>query len=272
MGRTPQVTITVKYIRDDDAPRACGKRGSLATKRMLAKRDAMITNKEESRQPLSQRYVYKLMRYSVNSCRNFDKQCQQDPKGRKHYGLRKPHLMKLTAYIDAGGKLDSHNNVLEDIRQALYVEAQQKLEKASSKTNSQIALGPPYPININLLASQGTHKPAIPMSLPEPMLPKKRIKISTPRDDAVKAYYKWHELQVTNKKRKADQRNVCGITLSNGLNLELVEEDQEHIQFLVERRVTKGTALRFVRDIQEWAKHVRGHLSPEACIHDNNME
>lgn len=268
MGRTPQVNITVKYVRDDNVLRACDKQGSSATKRMLAERDAVITAEEESRQPSSWRYVYKFMRCSVNSCNNFDKWCWQDPEGRKHYGLRKPHLMKLIAYVDAGGKLDSHNDVPEDIRQALYVEAQQKLERGSNKTNNQIALGPPCPININLLAPQGTHEPDISISPPRPVSSNKRIKISGPRDDAVKAYCKWHELQVTDEKRKADWRKACDITLSNGLDLELVEEDQEHVQFLIEQGVTKGTARRFVRDIHEWAEHMRGGQSPDTRIHD----
>lgn len=119
MGRTPQIAITVKYMRDDDVAKACDKRGSSATKRMLAERDAFITAEEESSQPSSWRYVCKLMRCSVTSCSNFDKWCWQDLKGRKHYGLRKPYLMKLISYVDAGGKLDSHDNIPEGIQQAL---------------------------------------------------------------------------------------------------------------------------------------------------------
>ena len=268
MGKTPQVAIIIKYIRDDDVSKVCDKQGSSTTKRMLAERDAAIIAEGESKQPSSWRHVYKLMRCSVNSCSNFDKWCWQDPKGRKHYGLRKPHLVKLTAYVDSGGKLDSHNDVPEDIQQALYVEAQQKLERGSNKTNNQIALGAPYPININLLAPQGTHEPAMSISPPRPVSSNKRIKISGPRDDAVKAYCKWHELQVTDEKRKADWHNACDITLSNGLDLELVEGDQDHVQFLVAQGVTKGTARRFVRDIQEWTEHVGGHLSSEARIQD----
>ena len=84
----------------------------------------------------------------------------------------------------------------------------------------------------------------------------------------MKAYCKWHELQVTDEKRKADWRKACDITLSNGLDLELVEGDQEHVQFLVAQGVTKGTARRFVRDIQEWTEHVGGHLLSEARIQD----
>ncbi|BDD55971.1 hypothetical protein MPDQ_004056 [Monascus purpureus] len=264
MGRTPQIAITVKYMRDDDAAKAYEKRGSSATKRMLAERDAAITAEEESSQPSSWRYVYKLMRCSVTSCSNFDKWCWQDLTGRKHYGLRKAHLMKLIAYVDAGGKLDSHDDVPEGIRQALYVEAQQKLERGLNKTNHQVAFGAPCPININLLAPQGTHESAIPLSPPRPAISKKKIKISGPRDDAVRAYCEWHELQVTDEKRKADWRKACEITLSNGLDLELVEEDQEHVQFLIEQGVTKGTARRFVRDIPEWVEHVR-ELSSEGC-------
>lgn len=263
-GRTPQIAITVKYIRDDDAAKACDKRGSSATKRMLAERDAVISAEEESNQPSSWRYVYKLMRCSVTSCNNFDKWCWQDPNGRKHYGLRKPHLMKLIAYADAGETLVSHDDVPESIRQALYVEAQQKLERSSNKTNNQLALGAPCPININLLAPPGMCEPAMPLSPPKPATSNKRVKISGPRDDAVRAYCGWHELQVTDEKRKADWRKACEITLSNGLDLELVEEDQEHVQFLIEQGVTKGTARRFVRDIHEWLEYVK-ELSPERC-------
>lgn len=218
-------------MRDDDAAKACDKRGSSATRRILTKRDAAISAEEESNQPSSWRYVYKLMRCTMSSCSNLDKWCWQDPNGKKHYGLRKPHLMKLFSYVDAGGKLDSHSDVPEGIRQAVYVEAHQKLEKSLNKTNNQVALGTPCPININILAPPGMHEPAMPLSPPRPATSNKRLKISGPRDDAVRAYCEWHELQVTDDKRKADWRTACEITLSNGLDLELVEEDQEHVQF-----------------------------------------
>ncbi|KAH8431365.1 uncharacterized protein LDX57_009023 [Aspergillus melleus] len=104
----------------------------------------------------------------------------------------------------------------------------------------------------------------MPLSPPRPAISNKRLKISGPRDDAVKAYCEWHALQVTDQERKADWHNACKITLSNGLDLELVEEDQEHVQFLIEKGVTKGTARRFVRDIHEWLEYVK-ELSLERC-------
>jgi hypothetical protein len=187
LGRTPQVAITFKYIQDDTPPQGDRKD---ATRRMLAEQEAEIVAEEYSRQPLSWRYVYKLMRCSVPSCSNFGQWYWQDPKGRKHYRLRKPHLMKLTAHVDNGGKLDSHNDVPEDIRQALYLEAQQKLERASNKTNNQLALNAPYPINISLLPAQGTgtHESVIATSPPRPTPSSKRVKITVLRDAAVKEY------------------------------------------------------------------------------------
>ncbi|KAH1972669.1 hypothetical protein KXV92_005592 [Aspergillus fumigatus] len=266
LGRTPQVAITFKYIRDDVTPPRGDRKG--ATRRMLAEREAEIVAEQCSGQPSSWRYAYKLMRCSVPSCSDFGQWCWQDPKGRKHYRLRKPHLVKLTAHVDNGGKLDSHDDVPEDIRQALYLEAQQKLERASNKTNNQLALNAPYPININLLPAQGTgtHESVIATSPPRPAPSSKRVKITGPRDAAVKEYCEWHEMQVTDEARKADWRKARDITLSNGLDLELVEEDQEHVQFLIEQGVTKGTARRFVRDIYEWANHVRKDPSPEESI------
>jgi hypothetical protein len=74
---------------------------------------------------------------------------------------------------------------------------------------------------------------------------------------------------VTDEARKADWYKARDITLSNGLDLELVEEDQEHVQFLIDQGVMKGTARRFVRDIYEWANHVRKDSAPEGGIQDS---
>jgi hypothetical protein len=76
-------------------------------------------------------------------------------------------------------------------------------------------------------------------------------------------------MQVTNEARKADWRKAHDITLSNGLDLKLVKEDQEHVQFLIDQGVTKGTARRFVRDIYKWANHVRKDPALEGGIQDS---
>ncbi|KAJ9192687.1 hypothetical protein DTO164E3_828 [Paecilomyces variotii] len=100
----------------------------------------------------------------------------------------------------------------------------------------------PYCVIQKAGSPQGAHEPAPTLSPRRPAALKKRIKISGPRDDAVRSYCEWHELQVTDKKRKANWRKACEITLSNGLDFELVEEDQEHVQFLIEQGVTDLSA------------------------------
>jgi hypothetical protein len=41
-------------------------------------------------------------------------------------------------------------------------------------------------------------------------------------------------MQVTDEACKVDWCKLCDITLLNGLDLKLVEEDQEHVQFLID--------------------------------------
>ncbi|KAJ0418357.1 hypothetical protein BJY00DRAFT_185948 [Aspergillus carlsbadensis] len=235
---------------------------------MFAERDAELMAEEGSANPSNWRYVYKLMRCSVSSCDNHEKWCWQDPRGRKHYFLRKPHLLKLTSILDNDGKLDSHEDVPEDIRQALDLEAQQKLERRSTKVNTPLAAGGPYPININVLPAPTLGESVIAQPRSGPALPSKKPRISGPRDVAVKKYCAWQELQVTDKTLKADWRKARDITLSNGLDLDLVEGDQEHVQFLIEQGITKGTARRFVRDINEWSEQARSDPSLEQNTQD----
>nr|KMM64895.1 hypothetical protein CPAG_01247 [Coccidioides posadasii RMSCC 3488] len=68
---------------------------------------------------------------------------------------------------------------------------------------------------------------------------------------------------------KANNIPACAITLSHGLDLELVYEDQEHVRFLVEQGVTKGTARRFIRDIHEWATMMKRILPHKGSVEEN---
>ncbi|KAL4994005.1 hypothetical protein BDV10DRAFT_177723 [Aspergillus recurvatus] len=108
------------------------------------------------------------------------------------------------------------------------------------------------------------------MSSPGPVRSSKKVRIRGPRDVAVKEYCAWHELQVADETRRADWRRARDITLSNGLDLELVEGDEEHVQFLIEQGVTKGTARRFVRDIHEWINQERRDPSLEQNSQDSS--
>ncbi|KMU87564.1 hypothetical protein CIHG_05957 [Coccidioides immitis H538.4] len=179
------------------------------------------------------------------------------------------HLTSLIKHVDDGGKLETHEDVPGDIREALYMEAQKRLEKGSGKANN-IPIGTPYPpININVLPGHSTHGSVMAISPPEFLPSNERLRISGPQDEAVTEYCKWHEQQVSDETHKADWRKACAITLSHGLDLELVYEDQEHVRFLVEQGVTKETARRFIRDIHEWATMMKRILPRKGSVEEN---
>nr|KMM67471.1 hypothetical protein CPAG_03805 [Coccidioides posadasii RMSCC 3488] len=241
------ISISFKYMRDNNCPTHVSKKvdkqnTSSATRRMLAKQDAQIDAEEESSgQPSIWRHVYNLMQCSVPSC-HYGQWCWQDPKQRKHYKLRTTHLTSLIKHVDNGGKLENHQDVPDNIQEALYMEAQRRFEKGSGKAHN-ITAGAPYPsININVLPGHSTHGSVAAISSPKFEHSNEQLKLSGPQDEAVKEYCKWQEQQVTDKIYKADWRKACDITLSHGLDLELVYEDQEHVKFLLEQEVMKGTA------------------------------
>jgi hypothetical protein len=75
--------------------------------------------------------------------------------GKKHYQLKTHHMRRLVTHVEKGGVLDSHKDVPEGIREELYMEEQQRLEKDKRKGGPSLGSGVPYPpININVLPSQ----------------------------------------------------------------------------------------------------------------------
>lgn len=54
-----------------------------------------------------------------------------------------------------------------------------------------------------------------------------------------------------------EYKKACDLTLADGLDLELVFEDQDAESY-VEKGVKRGVARRFVRDIETWAKEYTG--------------
>jgi hypothetical protein len=49
--------------------------------------------------------------------------------GKKHYPLKAHHMRRLITHIEKGKILEGHKDVLEAIREELYREEQQRLDK-----------------------------------------------------------------------------------------------------------------------------------------------
>jgi hypothetical protein len=52
-----------------------------------------------------------------------------DPFGKKHYKMRTRHLKAFIKFAEQGNKLQSHDDVTENIRDQLFAEADQRLER-----------------------------------------------------------------------------------------------------------------------------------------------
>lgn len=142
---------------------------------------------------------------------------------KKHYKLNTHHLGSLIGHVELGGTLQTHDDVPDDIRQQLYAEEQQRMEKRRAD-----ATKPPG-------GSQ--------------------VYISSLWDVTVNDYCAWQQSRV-HESLKAEFRKARDMVLAEGLDLEQVHEDQDS-EFLIKKGVKRGIARRFVGDIEAWAKRVR---------------
>jgi hypothetical protein len=145
------------------------------------------------------------MRCDVRSCPHKSDWCWEDPKDKKHYKLRNPHLERLIDYVDEGGILDGHDDVPSDIRRDLVLESQtgRKSKKADTLTPEPLY----YLTIINVLLGKDGSVSTVTSALPRTLAEEPLI-IAGPRELAVKKYCKWLESRATEETYKADFRKI----------------------------------------------------------------
>lgn len=226
---------------------------------MLDERDAQLDAEQEaSGQKPIWRSVYNLMRCASSTCQ-LGPYCWVDPMGKKHYQLKTHHLRRLVTHAEKGEILEGHKDVPDLVREELYMEEQQRLEKKNPKDEHIIENGAPYPpININVLPWQSSAT-GLDISAAQPAAGVKGLSpldIPGPRDEAVKEYGEWQVMNVTDDTLKAAFRQVCNMMLENGLDLEQVYKDQNP-EFFISKGIKMGIARRFVEDIPCWVENVK---------------
>ncbi|PSN61087.1 hypothetical protein BS50DRAFT_505256 [Corynespora cassiicola Philippines] len=186
---------------------------------------------------------------------NLGPHCWRDPKEHKHYKLRTHHLKGLIRHVEQGGILLTHNDVPEDIRQQLYAEEQQRLERHRSRSSSSLP-----PINITNVLPVPSSQFSVPAaSVPACDLTEsssgKHSPLTVPgaRDVAVKEYSHWQQSQVDDEFLKIEYQKASGIALADGFDLEQIHENQDPKHFS-DQGVKIGIARRFVSDIKRWVK------------------
>lgn len=208
---------------------------------------------DASGQQSAWRGVYNLMRCPGSPC-HLGPHCWRDSVSRKHYRLKTHHLRSMIKRVEEGHILQTHDDVPRDIREQLYAEEHQDLERQRKRTASSPAGYPPINIT-NVMPGQS---PPAETSFSTASTPASRastrLDIPGLRDMAVRRYSDWQCSQVGDESLKTEYQKACDLTLDDGLDLEQVYEDQD-AQFYVDKGVKRGIARRFVRDIEVWATH-----------------
>ncbi|KAI9778682.1 MAG: hypothetical protein M1839_007913 [Geoglossum umbratile] len=238
-GKKLRVDLSFNYLETGQPPPTSSRRGdkrgiSSTTQQMLTERATQLDAEEESSgQPSIWQDVYSLMRCPGPPC-HLGPHCWRDPVGKKHYKLKTHQLKGLIRHVEQGGRLRTHDDVPEDIRQQLYAEEQQRLERQQKTTNVSSSNIPP--INITNVLPGPSHQPfvsASPMGTPPPVAPPiTRLVVPGFRDIALKEYCDWQQSKVVDETLKAEYQKAYDVALEHGLDLEQIHMKQNSSFFV----------------------------------------
>jgi hypothetical protein len=251
-GKRLRIDVSFNYVEVGQqgavTTKRTGKRGgSSATQQMFAEMDSQI-NAEEGNplRPSVWQDVYNLMRCPGPPC-NLGPHCWRDPDGKKHYKLRTHQLKGLIRHVQQGGRLQSHDDVPEDIRQQVYAEEQQQLERHRKKTDSAMSGHPP--IHITNVLPGPSHQHSDQAVAPSLL----RLDIPGFLDTAVETYSEWQQSRVRREDQKDEIRKLCDIALNQGLDLQQLYDDQDP-DFFIKQDIKVGIARRVISDIGYWVE------------------
>lgn len=118
-GKHLLVKLTFRFRPRNGSPRtgAAGRGRQSATQRMRHEQ-ALQRDAEEhaSGRGAHWRHVYSILRCPGRPCQNSQGWCWRDPRGGKHYKLLTVHLRQLVQHVMGGNKLDSHNDIPDQVR------------------------------------------------------------------------------------------------------------------------------------------------------------
>lgn len=219
---------------------------------MLAERAAQLDAEEVSGGSSTWRDVYLLMRcpgapYSLGPY------CWRDPDGKSHYGLRTHHMKSLIRHVEEGGQVESHADVPEMVRKQLYTEQQERSQRKHKTSTGDTGSLPPITINNVLPGSRGSDSLVRPEAVGKNTIPQalnpRDFELPGFRDVALNEYSEWHQSRVFDASLKADFKKARDVALENALDLDLIRKENDP-DFFEKQGVKRGTAKRFVRDIE----------------------
>jgi hypothetical protein len=124
---------------------------------MLDRRAVQLNAEASSRQLSIWVNIYRIIHCPGYPC-YLGPYCWIDPDSKKYYKLFRPYLENFVEYIEQGHMLQSYDNVPQDIREQLYAEVQQSLERCQKATSTSTANFPPINIT-NVLPAYSCQTP-----------------------------------------------------------------------------------------------------------------
>jgi hypothetical protein len=119
IGKKLRINVSFNFMESSKAARTAG-RG--ATAAGLAERNTRLDAEQVvSGGPDAWRHVYNLLRCPGPPC-NLGPYCWQDLEKKRHYKLLGHHLRNVVRLVQRGGKLESHDDIPQDVRTQLYAE------------------------------------------------------------------------------------------------------------------------------------------------------
>jgi hypothetical protein len=177
--------------------------------------------------------------------------------GKKHYRILTHQLKRLVLYKEEGNKLESHDDVPDDVRQELYAVEQQRLERQQQPGNQASKSMPPIHITNVMPGRTSTGTPDTLTTNREHGMSvtgqSERIKIVGQRDIAVHEYTAWQRSQVHSEELKSQFDRAESAILKHGYDLEQIHQSGS-VGVMTDEGVLEGIARRYVRDIAEWAE------------------
>ncbi|KAK2737135.1 hypothetical protein CKAH01_18867 [Colletotrichum kahawae] len=158
-------------------------------------------------------------------------------------------MRELVRWVQQGHKLETHDDVPEEIRAQLYAQEQQGRKRKRQASGLDPTSHVPVIIHNHISDYLTSSNRASPDHGSSPPLRLSPLCVPGLRDDAVEAYCEWHCSKVRSETQKQHFELAYSLTIARGLDLELVREDND-AQFYIEQGVLEGVACRWVRDIQ----------------------
>jgi hypothetical protein len=159
-----------------------------------------------------------------------------------------------------GNKLDSHNDIPDQVRQQLYAEADQRASRC------QDARRTPAPIqqlqaNTRAATTAPEHASSTAAIVPPAVL--ESLDIPGPHEDAIRNYVTWQQGQATSDEWISQYAKAGDILLKQGFKLGLFYERQL-VDLLTDEGILRGIALTFHSEIPKWLSENRSisHASP----------